>query len=298
LTIVEALVTVECMPTTASVAALLHTLAERARHDDGRKKLRSAVGVVGDLGRVVARDNESDIRVLQSAVASLREQLETGDIDTHPATALDGPNSHSFLAGAMWAVNELMTSRLAVIASQKQAPVATTRRGEVEEVVLACLRSSTAVSPGDILESVSGRERELRGDEVSKALSALLAAGRVEQAASNLAGADRRRKYFRLLPDAGADAPEPDTDAGPDPRSQENSRHVVPNRGGGWDVVKPGAQRSSSHHDTQSDAIDRGREIVGNLGGGELRIHGRDGRIRDSDTVAPGNDPNPPRDAR
>ncbi|WP_167736441.1 DUF2188 domain-containing protein [Nocardioides sp. 1609] len=75
-----------------------------------------------------------------------------------------------------------------------------------------------------------------------------------------------------------------------------NNRHVVPNPTGGWDVVKPDAERASSHHDTQQQAIDRGREIVHNLGGGELRIHGRDGQIRDSDTVAPGNDPYPPRD--
>lgn len=75
-----------------------------------------------------------------------------------------------------------------------------------------------------------------------------------------------------------------------------NNRHVVPNPAGGWDVVKPDAERASSHHDTQQQAIDRGREIVHNLGGGELRIHGRNGQIRDSDTVAPGNDPYPPRD--
>jgi hypothetical protein len=75
-----------------------------------------------------------------------------------------------------------------------------------------------------------------------------------------------------------------------------NDRHVVQNTSGGWDVVKPDAQRASSHHDTQAEAVARGREIVQNAGGGELRIHGRDGRIRDSDTIAPGNDPNPPRD--
>lgn len=78
----------------------------------------------------------------------------------------------------------------------------------------------------------------------------------------------------------------------------ENNRHVVPNPEGGWDVIKPNAQRASSHHDTQQDAIDRGREIVHNAGGGELRIHGRDGKIRDSDTVPPGRDPYPPRDKR
>ena len=36
----------------------------------------------------------------------------------------------------------------------------------------------------------------------------------------------------------------------------------------------------------------------GRAGGGEVRIHGRDGAIRDADTVAPGNDPSPPRDKR
>lgn len=75
-------------------------------------------------------------------------------------------------------------------------------------------------------------------------------------------------------------------------------RHVVPNPNGGWDVKKPGSSRASKHTDTQKDAIDRAREIVHNQGGGEVRIHGRDGRIRDSDTIAPGNDPNPPRDKR
>lgn len=77
-----------------------------------------------------------------------------------------------------------------------------------------------------------------------------------------------------------------------------NNRHVVPSPEGGWDVKAPGADRASSHHDTQAEAEKRAKEIVGNRGGGEVRIHRPDGRIRDSDTVAPGNDPNPPRDTR
>ncbi len=77
-----------------------------------------------------------------------------------------------------------------------------------------------------------------------------------------------------------------------------DGRDVVPNPEGGWDVTKPGASRVSSHHNTQEEAIDRGRDIVANDGGGELRIHGRNGRIRDSDTIPPGNDPNPPRDTK
>jgi hypothetical protein len=39
-------------------------------------------------------------------------------------------------------------------------------------------------------------------------------------------------------------------------------------------------------------------EIVGNLGGGEVPIQGRDGRWRDSDTVPTGSDPHPPADTK
>lgn len=80
--------------------------------------------------------------------------------------------------------------------------------------------------------------------------------------------------------------------------SNDNIRLVIPAEEGGWDVVAPGSTRASSHHDTQKDAIDRARRIVSNAGGGEVQIHGKDGKIRDSDTIKPGNDPNPPRDKR
>lgn len=75
----------------------------------------------------------------------------------------------------------------------------------------------------------------------------------------------------------------------------KNERHVVPGRDGGWDVVTPGGGREN--RPTQSEAISQARgDLRG--GGGEVVIHRRDGRIRDSDTVKPGNDPNPPRDRR
>lgn len=75
----------------------------------------------------------------------------------------------------------------------------------------------------------------------------------------------------------------------------KNNRHVVPNPAGGWDVKKADAQKSSAHTRTQSEAIKRASEIVENAGGGEVRIHGKDGQIRDSNTIAPGNDPYPPK---
>ena len=81
-------------------------------------------------------------------------------------------------------------------------------------------------------------------------------------------------------------------------KSGGTQRHVVANPNGGWDVKKPGSTQRSAHATTQKAAVDRAREIVHNAGGGEIRIHGKDGRIRDSDTVAPGSDPNPPRDTK
>ena len=61
----------------------------------------------------------------------------------------------------------------------------------------------------------------------------------------------------------------------------------------GWQVKRDGDSRPSHITDRQADAIDIAREISRNQGT-ELQIHGRDGRIRRSDSH--GNDPFPPRD--
>ncbi len=76
-----------------------------------------------------------------------------------------------------------------------------------------------------------------------------------------------------------------------------NNRFVV-RHSGGWAVRGPKSRRASSVFDTQHEAIGRAREIVRRRGGGEVRIQNRQGRWRDSDTVAPGNDPFPPRDTK
>lgn len=75
-------------------------------------------------------------------------------------------------------------------------------------------------------------------------------------------------------------------------------RHVVPLPGGGWAVKTPGKAAPNSKHRTQNAAEKAAKQVVKTGGGGEVIVHGRDGRIRDSDTVAPGRDPNPPRDTR
>jgi hypothetical protein len=76
--------------------------------------------------------------------------------------------------------------------------------------------------------------------------------------------------------------------------TKKNEREVVVHPEG-WAVKMPGADKASSVHGTQAEAIARAKEIVTNLGGGEVRVQGKDGKWRDSDTVAPGNDPNPPK---
>ena len=81
--------------------------------------------------------------------------------------------------------------------------------------------------------------------------------------------------------------------------AKSNNRHVVPNNDRkGWDVVGPNADRASSHHRTQAEATAAARRIVENAGGGEVVIHRPNGQIRDSDTIAPGNDPYPPVDKK
>jgi hypothetical protein len=64
-------------------------------------------------------------------------------------------------------------------------------------------------------------------------------------------------------------------------------RHVVPVPGGGWNVVKPGAKRISSHHDTEAQAEARARDIVVKAGGGEIVIHRPDGTVRRTDPISP-----------
>ena len=66
----------------------------------------------------------------------------------------------------------------------------------------------------------------------------------------------------------------------------------------GWALKAPGSKRASSVHDTQRAAETAAKQAVSKLGGGEVRIQGQDGRWRDSDTVPPGRDPNPPRDKK
>jgi hypothetical protein len=75
--------------------------------------------------------------------------------------------------------------------------------------------------------------------------------------------------------------------------------HVTKDKDSGeWKAKKEGADRAAGYYDTQAEAEKAAKQFSANSGGGEVRIHSPNGPIRDSDTVAPGKDPNPPRDNR
>jgi hypothetical protein len=60
---------------------------------------------------------------------------------------------------------------------------------------------------------------------------------------------------------------------------------VVANERGGWDVRRAGAARASAHFATRAEAQRRAMEIAVRHGGGEVVVHGRNGQIRNRDTV-------------
>ncbi len=75
------------------------------------------------------------------------------------------------------------------------------------------------------------------------------------------------------------------------------TNYYVTKRDNQWAALKESASRARIF-DKQSDAEAAAKESCRKTGGGEVRIQGRDYLFRDADTVAPGNDPNPPRDKK
>ncbi len=63
----------------------------------------------------------------------------------------------------------------------------------------------------------------------------------------------------------------------------------------GWNIKRSGNPIPMGSYRNQNDAIEDGRTLA-KIEKTEPRIHGRDGKIRDSDSY--GNDPFPPRDRR
>jgi len=78
--------------------------------------------------------------------------------------------------------------------------------------------------------------------------------------------------------------------------SKPQDRMVYRRGDGQWVNQRNDADKASSLHDTQKDAIAAAKQMLGNQGGGELTTKGLNGQIRSKDTIDPGNDPFPPRD--
>ena len=73
--------------------------------------------------------------------------------------------------------------------------------------------------------------------------------------------------------------------------SKPQDRTISRRPDGSWENKRNDSKRASSVHTTQKGAQDAARQMLKNQGGGELATKGVDGKIRDKDTVAPGNDP-------
>ena len=186
---------------TAQLTALLSGLAKRAQKPDAQD-FGVAVGLVNDLGRLVLRGKESDVRQAQAAVSAVCEQLRDGDGIASPAHTLTGPQGRGFLAGALWAVSEIMTTRLDAVPSSPEDARAT-RSGRVKEMVLAALTSQNTQSPTTILHSIAERDTAIRFDEVSRAITDMIAGGLIETVPAP-EGTDRRMKYLALTPQGNA----------------------------------------------------------------------------------------------
>ena len=81
------------------------------------------------------------------------------------------------------------------------------------------------------------------------------------------------------------------------PKKGTNQIHVVPDPNGGWNT-KPAGKKATDHQPTQSEAEKSAKKQIVKIGGGEVVIHRPNGQIKDSDTVAPGKDPCPPKDKK
>lgn len=73
--------------------------------------------------------------------------------------------------------------------------------------------------------------------------------------------------------------------------SKGRDRTVYRGDDGKWRNKRNDAERAGSVHGTQKGAQAAARGMLKRQGGGELTTKGVDGKIRDKDTVAPGNDP-------
>jgi hypothetical protein len=186
---------------TDQLAGLLSSLGERAQSAH-KPDLRAALGLVNDIGRITISGDEHDVRATQSAVGALRERLRGGEhVKSTPAKYLQSVDSQVFLAGAMWALSDVLDRRLESIGAQRTLSRDNTRKEQVSRLVSDALLRVESVSPSDLLSSALEDGTHVRRDELSRAFSAFIDKGWVHV----ISGDQGRKKFFALTP-AGQDA--------------------------------------------------------------------------------------------
>ena len=185
---------------TSTLTTVLRGLSERAA-TEAKADFTPAVEIVSDLGCLAANGTAVQIRAIQAEVAAVRERLQySHDVVQRPLDALRGKNSHVFLSGAMWAMNEAMQERLTFLDEREHAGAQTSRRAQVRQLVEDALNRQGALSPRFVIDGERAVAMAVRSDEVSRALSDLMEAGHVQPGAAP-EGADRRRRFFALVSD-------------------------------------------------------------------------------------------------
>lgn len=183
------------------LASLLNSLGERARTAQ-KPDLRAAIGLVGDIGRIAISGAEGDIRATQSAVGALRERIGGGEhVKSTPAKYLQSVDSQTYLAGAMWALSEVLDRRLESIDAQRAYSTHNTRKEQVAQLVCDALIRDESVSPSTLLSSTLDDGTTVRRDELSRAFGTFIDKGWVHV----ISGDQGRKKFFALTP-AGEDA--------------------------------------------------------------------------------------------
>lgn len=66
----------------------------------------------------------------------------------------------------------------------------------------------------------------------------------------------------------------------------KNTRYVKKSSTRGWDVIKEGHRRATAHGSSKADAIETALRLVGQEGGGEIRVLNRTGKVVDARTVS------------
>jgi len=86
----------------------------------------------------------------------------------------------------------------------------------------------------------------------------------------------------------------PPSKANPPSKATPPTQRVTPRPDGTWQHKADGNSKATAVTNTQKEAIASAKKVAENQGG-EVVIHGQDGKIRSKDSY--GNDPNPPKDS-